>query len=172
MSPARVNSTQLAASRLCPRVIPARAGFSERWAGQGPAGSSHSRSRGLYDRRYTGHVNTGGTLPLAWAGAGMGYYWAGGSLLLARTLRRLIPPICSGWRATPAPASTGTAGKCGAVWLGRLVHSRLRRLYTHPNRCAKARCRASLLLAQALPDQRGHRPLSGRVTPARGGLYP
>ena len=131
------------------RIIPARAGFTERSGRAWPATADHPRSRGVYAAAIAASTPPWGSSPLA---RGLRTQRAGGP-----QLGRIIP------------ARAGFTPLRSAGPTGRRDHPRSRGVYRYPG--GKARLApGSSPLARGLRRQGRQRPRGSRIIPARAGF--
>ena len=133
----------------CPRIIPARAGFTRTSSAVTPTWADHPRSRGVYELAAHVHLWALGSSPLARGLLPRGLH--------GRPDRRIIPARAG---FTPARRKPHTCSP---------DHPRSRGVYQQPGR-SKGRFDVSSPLARGLPDAPWDNLNAIRIIPARAGF--
>ena len=133
------------------RIIPARAGFTDLFAGRAEPLKDHPRSRGVYWRVQRARYARQGSSPLA------------------RGLQDDRSDLSLGPRIIPARAGFTASLPPGRH--PRTDHPRSRGVYSYRARCAPVRCGSSPL-ARGLPGAAMSEHLAERIIPARAGFTP
>ena len=152
------------------RIIPARAGFTTRASGRGPAPPDHPRSRGVYAPRVAALHRHQGSSPLARGLRDVGDdRWGAAGIIPARAGFTIPNVGASTIIPGSSPLARGLREMTVRSVMSRMDHPRSRGVYDPPFAVSPAR-RGSSPLARGLRSAPEHRKAFPGIIPARAGF--